>query len=530
MLAASRDQPNVPTVERERRRQRVSFAIGYGALGFFTLVLLQFMQMFPPAFGPAVLGLLAVVAIALIRPTIALGAAIVLGVVGDAIIMPWWPATKNLSSAESILFVADGLTIKPVDIVLATLFAALIVNRLVATDPAPLRFGPLAVPAAAFLAAIVIGLVWGLGRGGDLRIAFFESTPLLYIPVVYFLAINLLTTFAHYRALTIGIFAALTLNSTVAWLQLDEIKAVVGESHSAFEHAASTHFNLAMLLVVAVTWYTAKRTWNRPLLVLSLIPIVYIYLDGERRAGVVALIVGGVVLMAVLYRRDPQKFLRTVPALLIVFVAYSAVFWNSTGQLGFPAQAVKTVVQPDAASSADARSDLYRDIENFNLNATVRSNPILGTGFGNPFLQPVPLPDITTIFEFADYIPHNTLLGIWIKTGILGFLSFVYMCALGLASGIRTAWRLQNPVNVAVVAVLTSFIPMTVILSFVEISLEPTTMILLGVALAVAAGADTLDGDEPEDPDSRGTPRVRLATADDPGTMAPFETSVGAPS
>ena len=40
------------------------------------------------------------------------GAAIVLGGVGDAIIMPWWPATKNLSSAESILFVADGLTIK----------------------------------------------------------------------------------------------------------------------------------------------------------------------------------------------------------------------------------------------------------------------------------------------------------------------------------------------------------------------------------------------------------------------------------
>ena len=502
-----------PTAQAERRRQGVAFGFGYGLLGMLLLALTGFMRVYSPAMGPAMLVLLALVGLAILRPAFALGAVIVLAVVGDAVSMPWWPVTKNLSSAESIMFIANPLTIKPIDIVLITIAGVVVINRRLSTSARPLRYGPLLRPMLVFMATIAVGLIWGLSRGGDLRIAYFEVVPLLYIPVAYFAATNLFTSLAHYRRLMIGIIVALTVESLHTIPKLESIKVQIGEDQSAFEHSAATHLNLAILLFVAIGWFGAKRRWPRLPLILALIPIVYIYLDGERRAGIVALIIGGTVLAIVLSVRDHQRFLRTVPAYLLVITAYSAAFWGASGQLGFPAQAVRSVVQPDSASQADSQSDLYRDFENFDLNATIRSNPLLGVGFGKEFLQPIPLPEIGNFFEFADYIPHNTLLWIWVKTGLVGFVSFIYMSVLAIAIGIRAAARIPDPVDASVIAVLVSFVPMALIVAYVDISGEPTTMTLLGLAMAAAGSAERLITDDAADGFE---PDIRDAAAQSP--------------
>ncbi|MGB5757779.1 MAG: O-antigen ligase family protein [Acidimicrobiales bacterium] len=487
---ARRPRPGQQTVAAVRRRQWQAFVLAYGAIGLVFIVVMGLMRLYPPALGPALIVLLGMVGLSFVRPAFAFGATVVLAVIGDAVVMPWWPATKNLSSAESILFITDALTVKPVDIVLVAIVGAIIVNRRLSSDAPPLRYGPLWRPLLIFSASIFVGIVWGLGRGGDLRVAFFEVTPLLYIPMVYFAATNLFTSLQHYRRLMVGIVIALTIEAIHAISQLSEIRRFIGEDQSAFEHVAAIHFNIAMLLAVAIGWFGAKREWPRPVLLIALVPIVYLYLDGERRAGVIALIAGGILLSALLFVRDRQKFLRTIPAAFLIFAVYSAAFWGASGSLAFPAQAVRSVVQPDSSSEQDSLSELYRDIENVDLNLTIRSNPILGVGFGNEFLKPIPLPDIGEFFEFADYIPHNTVLWIWIKTGLVGFLSFVYMSGLAIALGVRGAVRIRNPVDMSVIAVFVSFVPMTLVVAYVEISGDPTTMTLFGLALAAAGNVE----------------------------------------
>ena len=49
--------------------------------------------------------------------------------------------------------------------------------------------------------------------------------------------------------------------------------------------------------------------------------------------------------------------------------------------------------------------------------ATIKAKPITGLGFGQRFYRPFPLPDIS-FFPFYEYMPHNSVLWIWIKTGV----------------------------------------------------------------------------------------------------------------
>ena len=492
---------NRPTVATERRRRFVGSMLGLSVLIGVFLVLMALMFIYQPPMGLSLLVLLLLLAAVVGNPAFALGAVIVLAVVGDPVSMRWWPVTKNLSARESIFFVADALRVKPIDLVMLALIIAVLLNRRLASNPPPLKFGELARPMLVFTVTIFTGLAWGLSQGGSIRVAYFELTPLLYIPVGYFLACNLFTKLSHYRKLAVGIFVALTIETVHAIWKIEEIKTRVGEDQSAFEHTAAIHFNLAILLLIAIGWFGANRAWPRFPFIVMVIPMALLLIDGERRAGIVALIIGGFVLSVALFVRDHQKYLRTIPVVLIIALGYTAAFWGATdSQLGFPAQAVRSVVQPDAASDSDARSDLYRDLENLNLHATIRSNPLLGVGFGKPFLQPYPLFDISGNFEFADYIPHNTLLWYWLKTGVFGFVSFIYLSLLALARGLKAVVGLRDPVDAAVMVSFVSYIPMALVVAYVDISLDPVTIILLGLSLAAATSAEWLDDSHPAGP------------------------------
>ena len=94
-----------------------------------------------------------------------------------------------------------------------------------------------------------------------------------------------------------------------------------------------------------------------------------------------------------------------------------------TGSLGLPGTAVKTVLFPDQLGEADRSSDLYRQIEAFDLWFTIRAE-----SDHRRRLRPAssssrsPLPDIS-FFEFWEYIPHNAVLWIWVKMGFFGFVA-----------------------------------------------------------------------------------------------------------
>ncbi len=260
---------------------------------------------------------------------------------------------------------------------------------------------------------------------------------------------------------------------------------------------------LALVLVLAIVTPRVPR-WVPWVSAISLVPVGWVYIVSQRRAAIVAL-GGAMVLVALhLWWRQRTTFWKIVPVVTICFVGYVGAFWSVESAAGFPAQAVKTVVAPDQVSDADASSNVYRDIEKYDLWATIRADPLDGQGFGRPFLRPIPLPDIS-VFEFNEYIPHNSLLWVWIKTGVGGFVTLLYLIARSMTLGTERYRRMPKGPDMVVALAMLGFVVMFAIFLFVDIAWEARNVLLLAMAFALCTGTfvERPEVESPESPPPR---------------------------
>jgi hypothetical protein len=468
-----------------RRAQRASSILG-AAIAAVAAGTLAFSQYLTPhdsllALVALVLGLVWVV----LRPSVGVYAVIGFALVGDISTTPWYPFGKNFSSAESILFISDGLILNPAEVFLLVTTASWLVRRI--GDPSWIfHRGALLAPIAAFSTFVVLGLVYGLGRGGNVTIGLWEARPLLYLPILYVLVTNLLTSVDQYRRVMWVAMAAVTVHSLLAlqwYLQLPgEVQA---ELQSLGEHAASVHANALLLFALAMLLLPGCSGLGRLALPLMALPVIWVYALAERRAAVVALAFGLVLVVAVLFRVRRRTFWWFAPTLLIVSVGYLGAFWNVETEIGFPAQSIKAVVAPSDVSATDQASADYRETEAINVWFTMRTDPIRGIGFGHAFYMQHPLPDIS-FFPFWQFLPHHSLLWIWLKTGFFGFVMLFFLMARAIQHAARSVVQLHGDLQALALA-CGLFIPMYLVFSYADIAWDLRSVVFLTFSMAVGA-------------------------------------------
>ncbi len=238
------------------------------------------------------------------------------------------------------------------------------------------------------------------------------------------------------------------------------------------------------------------------------LPVMWAYLLSQRRAAMVALFIGLFIVIAVLYQRRRRAFWFVAPTSVILGLGYVVATWNAAGAIGLPAQAVKTVFFPEQLGQADNSSDLYRQLEAANLYFTIQSNRVLGVGFGKPFLQVVPMPNIS-FFEFWQYIPHNNVLWIWIKMGFLGFVAMLYMFGRAVQLGARSVTLVRSVDHVAFAVVGICYVVMFLTFAYVDIAWDARSTVFLGLSMALCA-----DFVQARDTDGERRSRPRLAMAE----------------
>jgi O-antigen ligase len=198
----------------------------------------------------------------------------------------------------------------------------------------------------------------------------------------------------------------------------------------------------------------------------------------------VALFVGVAALTIVLYNKRRRMFWFFTPAAVVVSVGYVAATWNARGALGLPALAVKSVLFPDQLGAADRGSSLYRDIEAYDLWFTIQQQKVLGVGFGQKFLHPVALPDIS-FFEFWEYVPHNSVLWIWLKTGFLGFVAMLFLFGRAVQLGARSVFRVRSPEQTAIVVAGLAYVVMFLVFAYVDIAWDVRSTVFLALSFAL---------------------------------------------
>ena len=249
------------------------------------------------------------------------------------------------------------------------------------------------------------------------------------------------------------------------------------------EHSAAIHMNTLFVFTLAVWLY--KGSWSKRLLLpLMALPVALTYLATQRRSAFIALFIALGLMALLLYRESRKVFFIIVPIVALIGVMYLAAFWNRSGALGLPAQAIKSVIAEDQASAKDQSSNIYRIIENINASYTIHLRPLTGVGFGQPFHFFVPLPDISS-FIWWEYITHNSIAWIWMKTGVGGFFAVMFLVGTAVMTGVRVLWQMPRNDMSAIAATAVLYIIMHFIFAYVDMSWGVQNMIYMGVTLGL---------------------------------------------
>ena len=299
--------------------------------------------------------------------------------------------------------------------------------RAVFTGTTRLRAGALAVPILVYMGFVALAWANGMGTGGDFKISLQEVRSQFYFLLAYLMAVNLVSEKRQIGALLwttvlcIGLKGILyTFRRYVTLAGQPVPDQGVGSHEEAFFFDAF----VVLLVVLALCGVWKRLQW----VMWALLPFVITgNLATNRRAATAALVVIVPLLLLAAYRALPERrrLAGTVGLVLLVGGGlYYQAFKNSNSMIAQPARAIQSQFEPDAR---DASSNAYRDAENADLMATVRSAPVQGYGYGKRMIHAVPIADISQEYDWWDIMTHNQILWVWMRVGTVGFLAFWMM-------------------------------------------------------------------------------------------------------
>jgi O-antigen ligase len=324
----------------------------------------------------------------------------------------------NLRHATGI----DALRFSALDVLIVGLLAAATAQR--ARDRAAGRRavdlppGCVTAALAAAVAAVLVLEARGLARGGDLKSSLWQIRPLLAAPLAAGAYALSLRGPSDLRVLGRVVVAVACLKAAIGLYVLAVVAPRAGVARPAYvtTHDDSMLFVLALALLGAA-WYEA-RTWRAAWALALAGPWIALgmWANNRRIAWVGASLVA--LLLLLVARRTPLKraVVRAGAVVLPLAALYVAAGWNATGGVFAPVAMARSVVDPASDASTE-----WRHVENRNLARTFLAAPLLGSGFGHPYVETERGADISSIFPLYGFLPHNSVLGLWAFGGLLGF-------------------------------------------------------------------------------------------------------------
>jgi O-antigen ligase len=297
---------------------------------------------------------------------------------------------------------------------------------------------PISRALLALLALVVLAVGVGMSHGGKSKVILYEVRPWFYLAMAYLLAGSLLRTRAALRGIlwifVVGIgFKALQGVMMYITVRNDPVAPEV-----ILSHEESFFFGLFLILTLSL-WLFGIRgrlrtvaTWLVPAVLLS-------DMANARRTAWAIIGTTLIVLVCVAYSSLPERRPALRRLLLIVLgisAVYFPLFWSKSGLLAQPARALRAQIAPDAR---DLSSNVYRVQENANLAFNIRQTASLGKGFGPLINYALPITDISHIDPFISFLPHNSVLDLWMRLGIQGMVVLLLLMAAVVVRGCALA-------------------------------------------------------------------------------------------
>ncbi len=345
------------------------------------------------------------------------------------------------------------------------------------------------------ISAIAIGFVLGVLRGGDLKQAVYQTRVFFWIPcfalgvmtvgdIVFLRRLkNTLLLAASAKALT-GLYVALTVTPKSEKTPLDFVTT----------HGDSVTYTMAFAVILAA-WVARVdrrlRTWHATAMVCTLIGLY----TNQRRIAFVSMAFA----VAIMYFDAPlerrRAINRTVSRFMIPGLIYLVISFAGVRHPIFrPGASLRSVVIQDDRSSST------RDVENFNLYFTYKTNPLIGIGFGYEYIELSKGDYIGDVFPQYKFLPHNSLLGLFAYGGLLSATGFYLMFPAALYLGLRATKRYYTPERWALSMWGAGGIAAVLIQGFGDVGFHDQIVGLLGGIAVGVCGALYCEPDPSEQP------------------------------
>jgi hypothetical protein len=387
--------------------------------------------------------------------------------------------------------------------------------------------GPIFGPAMLFIFFITIGVFYGITHGGTFKMALSVARPIYYMPFMLVLTSNLIKTRRQVNrlmwilALTIaykGIMGVIHVGTVLGW-NISSVETIG-------EHVLSIQFNAFFILAI-VSWFYHDSVLKRIIFPILTPCILYSFFANQRRSGFLTLGLGIAIVLSMLYRENRKLFFILAPSGAVAFVLYLAVFWNNAGSLGIIARAVRSVM--GQATTRDAGSNAYRDLENVNTMFNISSSPLFGIGFGSKFHIVAPMPDIS-FFIWWEYITHNSIMWIWMEAGVGAFFSMLLVVGMTMIVGGRAVWNMPYGPLRGVALTATLYIFMHFTFAYADMSWDTISMTFIGTMMGIINSLEVIAARPlpvpikrwPWVPDPDPTPKKRWPWLLDRGVPAPY--------
>ncbi|MCF7802579.1 MAG: O-antigen ligase family protein [Candidatus Marinimicrobia bacterium] len=349
-----------------------------------------------------------------------------------------------------------------------------------------LRSVPAWGPAILFFGWLLLAYAMGIQQGGDFLTALWEVRALFYLGVVYIVVPQIIQTRRQVEIFMWVTIGAITVKALQAIARFIALGFSFGGRPTLTNHEDPVFIVTLFVLAIGLVLFNSKHRQKLILLLLAL-PLYMGFFLGQRRAAYASFIISMGAFVFLLPRIARWKFIKAAVPVVILALIYFAAFWNSNSTLASPVQQIKSGIyglDRDVVSDQDYYSNLYREYENYNLAYTTRRHPVMGVGFGRKYEQPLGLANIN--FPLRDYIPHNEIFWVIVKTGGIGFFLFwLFFNSVG-AKAASLSMRIQDPYLKAIAVMIAIAIINQMTVSFYDLQLTYyRNMIYLGALMGL---------------------------------------------
>lgn len=347
-----------------------------------------------------------------------------------------------------------------------------------------------------FTGWFAFSFVNGMHRGGDVLIAMWEVRALFYLAVMYLVIPQIIREKKHLKILMWIIITAIAFKAFQGTARYALLGFNMGGLPTLTNHEDPL-FMVSLFILLLSFWMFGVKDKQKTILLWLLPLLLFGFLVANRRASMAALIVSLFAFFVLLPGKQQWKFFKWGFPVAVMVILYGAAFWNVDNRLSQPVQMVKSGIErPNIEENPrDYYSNLYREYENYNLAYTTTQNPILGTGFGRAFELPLSLADID--YPLRDYIPHNQIFWIIVKTGGIGFFLFWFFFNSFAFKATYIRARLNDPYLKSICTVVVVAIIAQMVVSFYDLQLTYyRNMIYLGTLMGLVPAMERMDWDD----------------------------------